>query len=136
MGSPPGHVLEQKPPVAQGFGEATGLARKMVNLYSLSSEQLSKQDSGTSHSGGRGEMLGRLLRHHMRGLYSWGFHGECLVLFVGCHYIKTPPQNKSVYLKLEHGSFAMKRGPGSFKKKVGYFLVQFLVVPGRGDFQQ
>ncbi|CAJ1387731.1 unnamed protein product [Effrenium voratum] len=29
---------------SEGFGEATGLARKMVNLYSLSSEQLSKQD--------------------------------------------------------------------------------------------
>lgn len=29
---------------SEGFGRATALARKMVNLYSLSSEQLSKQD--------------------------------------------------------------------------------------------
>ncbi|CAE6950747.1 sec61a [Symbiodinium sp. KB8] len=29
---------------SEGFGSATALARKMVNLYSLSSEQLSKQD--------------------------------------------------------------------------------------------
>jgi hypothetical protein len=31
---------------SEGFSNATALSRKMVNLYSLSSEQLSKQDRG------------------------------------------------------------------------------------------